>query len=33
MKKAVMAYRGLDTKVVDIDESYCDGLVDFLHMV
>ena len=31
MKKAVMAYRGLDTKVVDIDESYCDGLVDFLH--
>lgn len=31
MKKAVDAYRGLDTKVVDIDESYCDGLVDFLH--
>ena len=31
MKKAVMAFRGLDTKVVDIDESYCDGLVDFLH--
>lgn len=31
MKKAVMAYRGLDTKVTDIDESYCDGLVDFLH--
>ena len=31
MKKAVMAYRGLNTKVVDIDESYCDGLVNFLH--
>lgn len=31
MKKAVMAYRGLDTKVVDIGENYCDGLVDFLH--
>lgn len=31
MKKAVMAYRGLDTKVVDIEENYCDGLVDFLH--
>ena len=25
MKKAVNAYRGLDTKVVDIDENYCDG--------
>lgn len=32
MKKAVNAYRGLDTRVVDIDESYCDGLVDFLHI-
>ena len=31
MKKAVDAYRGLETKVVDVDESYCDGLVDFLH--
>lgn len=31
MKKAIDAYRGLETKVVDIDESYCDGLVDFLH--
>ena len=31
MKKAINAYRGLDTKVVDIDENYCDGLVDFLH--
>lgn len=31
MKKAVTAYRGIDTKVVDIDECYCDGLVDFLH--
>lgn len=31
MKRAVNAYRGLDTKVIDIDESYCDGLVDFLH--
>jgi len=31
MKRAVQAYRGLDTKVVDIDESYCDGFVDFLH--
>lgn len=31
MKKAVNAYRGLGTKVVDIDENYCDGLVDFLH--
>ena len=31
MKKAVDAYRGLETKVVDVDESYCDGFVDFLH--
>ncbi len=31
MKRAINAYRGLDTKVIDIDESYCDGLVDFLH--
>lgn len=31
MRKAVAAYRGLDTKVVDINEDYCDGLVDFLH--
>lgn len=31
MKKAVCAYGGLNTKVVDIDEAYCDGLVDFLH--
>lgn len=31
MKKAVAAYRGLKTKVSDIDESYCDGLVDFLR--
>lgn len=31
MKKAVAAYHGLDTKVADIDEDYCDGLVDFLH--
>lgn len=31
IKKAVAAYRGLDTKVVDINEDYCDGLVDFLH--
>ena len=31
LKKAVMAYRGLDTKVIAIDENYCDGLVDFLH--
>lgn len=31
MKKAVAAYRGLKTKVTDIDESYCDGLVDFLR--
>lgn len=31
MKRAVNAYRGLDTKVTDIDEDYCDGLVDFLH--
>ena len=29
MKKAVDAYRGLETKVVDVDESYCDGFVDF----
>lgn len=26
-----MAYRGVNTKMIDIDESYCDGLVDFLH--
>ncbi len=31
IKKAVATYRGLDTKVVDINEDYCDGLVDFLH--
>lgn len=31
MKKAVAAYRGLKIKVTDIDESYCDGLVDFLR--
>lgn len=31
MKRAVNAYRGLETKVTDIDEDYCDGLVDFLH--
>ena len=31
MKKAVMAYRGVNTKMIDIDESYCDGLVDFLQ--
>lgn len=31
MKKAINAFRGLETKVVDIDEDYCDGLVDFLH--
>ena len=31
MKKAIDAYRGLETKVVDVDESYCDGFVDFLH--
>lgn len=31
MKKAINAYRGLATKMVDIDEDYCDGLVDFLH--
>lgn len=31
LKRAVMTYRGLDTKVVAIDENYCDGLVDFLH--
>lgn len=31
MKKAVDAYRGLETKVVDVDESYCDGFVDYLH--
>ena len=31
MRKAVAAYRGLETKVVDINEDYCDGLVDFLH--
>ena len=31
IKRVVAAYRGLDTKVVDINEDYCDGLVDFLH--
>ena len=31
MKKAIDAYRGLETKIVDVDESYCDGFVDFLH--
>lgn len=31
MKKAVAAFRGLDTLVVDINEDYCDGFVDFLH--
>lgn len=31
MKQAVRAYRGLETKVVDIDENYCNGFVDFLH--
>ncbi len=31
MKKAVNAYRGLNTKVIDINEDYCDGLVDFLN--
>lgn len=31
MKKAVAAYHGLKTQVTDIDESYCDGLVDFLR--
>lgn len=33
MKKAVAAYRGLKTKVADIDESYCDRLVDFCAMI
>lgn len=31
MKKAVATYQGLDTRVTDIDEDYCNGLVDFLH--
>lgn len=31
MKRAINAYQGLETKVVSIDEDYCNGLVDFLH--
>ena len=31
LNKAIDAYRGLETKIVDVDESYCDGFVDFLH--